>query len=176
MTPRHALLALLLAGTLAAAFWPRDEADTLVEAVTRPNRQAVSAPPSSADTEARSATEATPSAPPKADGPAGEMRFATVGAVNLFPHQSFRPPPKPAKPAPMPPPPIPMAPPVPFGYVGAWTENGQETVFLSRGEQVISTHRGATLPGGWRLDTASPETLTFTYLSLNQQRTLRIAP
>lgn len=179
MSSRHALLALLLAGTMAAAFWPRDEADTLVEAVTRPARQAVPGTPPGASTEARPVNEAMPSAPSEAAGPASEMRFATADAVNLFPRQSFRPPPKPAKPAPVlppPPPPPPMAPPVPFGYVGAWTENGQETVFLSRGEQVIGTHRGATLPGGWRLDTVSPEGLTFTYVSLNQQRTLRIGP
>ena len=169
MQPRHAALALLLAGTLAAAFWPGED-DSLegdvVEAVARPQRPLP--PPDLGPASPPSDASALPDAQPRA-------RFAMAGAANLFPAQSFRPPPKPVAPAPVLPPP-PMAPPIPFTFVGAWHEEGQETVFLERGGQLITTHAGETLPGGWRLDTVAPEGLTFTYVSLNQQRTLRIGP
>ncbi|MEW5769460.1 MAG: hypothetical protein AB1831_03760 [Pseudomonadota bacterium] len=163
MTPRHAILALLLAGTLAAAFWPQpeeEEGSGVVVAVKRAARA--------------SAPAAVPAAP---QATAEAARFPAGDAANLFPAQDFRPPPPPpSKPVPPPPPPPPMAPPVPFGFIGAWNENGAATVFLSSGDQVVSARAGALLPGGWRLDTVGADALTFTYVSLNQQRTLRIAP
>lgn len=179
MQPRHVALALLLAGTLAAAFWPREEGGDgdVVEAMVRPQApsRAQHQPPALPE----NATLAQPgvqAAGEAAGDTGGTLRFAMGDMANLFPAQSFRPPPKPVPPAPVLPPPPPMAPPVPFTFVGAWTENGRETVFLERGSQLITAHAGETLPGGWRLDTVSPEGLTFTYVSLNQQRTLRTGP
>lgn len=170
MQPRHVVLALLLAGTLAASFWPREESgnEDVVEAVVRPQvashaQQQFPAPLAQPDAQAGGNGD-------------GAIRFAMGEMANLFPAQSFRPPPKPAAPAPKLPPPPPMAPPLPFIFVGAWTEAGQETVFLERGGQLLTTHAGETLPGGWRLDKVGPEGLTFTYVSLNQQRTLRTGP
>lgn len=181
MQPRHAVLALLLAGTLAVSFWPGQEeggAD-VVEAVIRPQAPATSQarprPPAS-ENSARPGAPAGEVVDEAADGTGGALRFATGEAANLFPAQSFRPPPRPAPPAQVPPPPPPMAPPLPFTYVGVWTENGRETVFLERGGQLITTHAGEALPGGWRLDTVGPEGLAFTYVSLNQPRTLRTGP
>lgn len=181
MKPRHVVLALLLAGVLAASFWPQDEdgVDDVVEVVARPQGQhQVSAlPPVSTQPHAQPHTQPdTQPVDAVANNVAGDLRFAMAEAANLFPPQSFRPPPKPVAPAPVLPPPPPMAPPVPFTFVGAWHEDGKETVFLERGSQLITTHAGETLPGGWRLDTVSPAGLTFTYVSLNQQRTLRIGP
>lgn len=168
MKPRHTLLAVLLAGALAAAFWPVDEADRegtdVVEAVARPARPA-----------AEAAAPAVANQAPVA-GAGAQPRFAEAKGRNLFPAQSFRPPPKPVAPPPVLPPPPPMAPPVPFTFVGKWSEDGREAVFLERGSQLVTAHAGDTLPGGWRLDAVGPEGLTFTYVSLNQQRTLRIAP
>lgn len=179
MQPRHIVLALLLAGTLAASFWPREEGgnEDVVEAVVRPQPQSSS--PSHARQQPPAPLTPVSLAQPDvqvAGNEGGAPRFAMGEMVDLFPAQSFRPPPKPVRPAPVLPPPPPMAPPVPFTFVGAWTENGRETVFLERGSQLITTHAGETLPGGWRLDAVSPEGLTFTYVSLNQQRTLRTGP
>lgn len=171
MTPRHAFLALALAGTLAAVFWPMEEPNDVVEAMARP---AQGPTPTRQAPVPGAAAVATPREAVRLGTP---LRFAVADdAVNLFPAQNFRPPPKPAAPVTPPPPPPPMAPPLPFRYVGSWHENGRETVFLEQGEQVITTQAGATLPGGWRLDEVGPEGLTFTYVTLNQQKTLRIAP
>lgn len=169
MSPRHGFLALLLAATLVAAFWPAEEADheagAVVEAVAKPRRATVA--------------EDSPPAPALAAAAgirADPGRLVRDGGADLFPPQSFRPPPRPQPPPPELPPPPPMAPPVPFTFVGVWTEEGRETVFLDRGNQLLSARPGDTLPGGWRLDAVGAESLTLTYVSLNQQRTLRIAP
>lgn len=177
MQPRHVVLALLLAGTLAAAFWPREEGGDadVVEAVVRPQVPSHAQQPALTENAAPAQPDVQ-AASAAAGDTSGTLRFAAGEMASLFPAQSFRPTPKPVPPAPVLPPPPPMAPPVPFTFVGAWTENGRETVFLERGSQLITTHAGETLPGGWRLDTVSPEGLTFTYVSLNQQRTLRIGP
>ena len=166
MIRRHAILALLLAATLAAAIWPWDDDEALDGTVVQPikhHRDGTSPYPG------QSTEQTVPATSPV-------ERFDTTYSGNLFPAQSFRPPPKPEPPPPVLPPPPPMAPPLPFTFVGAWTENGRETVFLERGSQLLTVHVGEDLPGGWRLDALSPEAATFTYVSLNQQRTLRIAP
>lgn len=175
MTPRHMLLGVALVATLAAAFWPRQEGDEegnddleVVEPVARRTPALPSVSPPAAQAEATPGTPAGTAAP--------VQRFTAEDLINLFPAQSFRPPPKPVPPPVIPPPPPPMAPPVPFTFVGAWTEGGRETIFLERGSQPVSAHVGDTLAGGWRLDAFTPEGLTFTYVSLNQQRTLRIGP
>jgi len=107
--------------------------------------------------------------------PSPAPRFTASAGPNLFPVQSFRPPPRIQAAARVVAPP-PMAPDLPFAYMGAWSEQGRETVFLSQGDAVLNVHVGDDLPGGWRLDSVDPESLTFTYVSLNQQRNLRIAP
>lgn len=193
MKPRHMLLAALLAAALAASFWPGDGEDPEAEVVGALDRRARLAgrgcPEGGVDCDANVA----PSPQPSPDGrgrsvsplPSGEGqgegggrhdRFTPAPAANLFPAQSFRPPPKPVAPALVPPSPPPTAPPLPFTFVGAWTEDGRQTVFLERGGQLITAHGVEILPGGWRLDAVGPEGLTFTYVSLNQQRTLRIGP
>ena len=204
--PRHVVLAVLLAATLVAAFWPQNESDdTVIEAVKdRPARQSASpaeptaalrsasfgSAPSGSATSSNATSITAQTEPEKSETIITEStteslsasinsnspapRFALHSGRDLFPAQTFKPPPP--KPAPPPPPPPPTAPPVPFVFIGAWTEDGRETLFLGQGERTLSVHRGDVLPGGWRLDEIKPDALTLTYLSLNQQRTLRIAP
>jgi hypothetical protein len=158
---RHLILGVALLVTAGFAFLPGSEEETEVVApVARGERAAH--PPS-------------PPAPALPAAQAGRPAFAPEAGADLFPAQSFRPPPARVR-VETPPPPPPMAPPLPFAYVGAWTEAGVETVFLAQGERVLSVRAGAALPGGWRLDAVAPDSLQFTYESLNQQRTLRIAP
>jgi hypothetical protein len=156
--PRHLLLAAaLLAVALLSWRTTDEEGEAIVEAVRPAARPA-----------------RTASTPPAA-GPSGQRpAFQADTGADLFPAQSFRPPPPPPQ-KPLPPPP-PMAPPLPFQFVGQWTENGQDTVFLGQGDKVLAVRQGARLEGGWRLDELKPGSLLFTYEPLNQQQTLRTAP
>jgi hypothetical protein len=162
MNPRHLILGIALAGALALAFLPRPDPD---EDIVAPARRSTKLTTSHERHEA-----------PVAQVFPGRPVFKTGAEANLFPSQSFRPPPPPPpKAVPLPPPP-PMAPPLPFGFLGAWTENNEETVFLSLGDSVLLVRPGMKLAGGWRLDQSLNGALLFTYEPLNQQRTLRIAP
>lgn len=163
MKPRHLVLGALLVAASAAAFWPSAEAPVEeVKPVARAAR--------TSGTTAVAHVAATPDSPTRIHPP-----LAAEPAADLFPSQSFRPPPPPMEEQAEPPPP-PMAPPLPFGYLGAWTENGRRTVFLAQGGQTLCAEKGERLPGGWRIDDATPESVLFTYEPLNQQKTLRIAP
>jgi hypothetical protein len=179
-SPRQWALAGLLLATLAAAFWPMDEAalgeaDEVVAVVDVAERRGQGR----ADCPEGGCNGDVAPSPRSSPGGRGreEARFAAALTGDLFPAQSFRPPPPPPPPPqPALPPPPPMAPPLPFTFVGAWQEAGKEAVFLERGPLLLTVRVGETLPGGWRLDRFEPDGLTFTYVSLNQQRTLRIAP
>ncbi len=164
MKPRQLILGGLLAAVLVASFWPHGDDTT---GVVEPVRKSARAHQPAAQPAQTTARAQSPSR-------TGRHSFASLAEANLFPAQSFRPPPPP--PPPPAPPPPPMAPPVPFSFVGIWTEAGKESVFLGQGERTLRAQKGDELAGGWRLDQLSPDALVFTYLPLNQQRTLRIAP
>ena len=96
--------------------------------------------------------------------------------TNLFPEQTWYvpPPPPPPRPyVPPPPPPPPQAPMLPFSYMGSWQEAGQTTYYLTRGNIPVSVRQNQVLDGVWRLEPVHGNTLTFTYLPLNQTRSLR---
>jgi hypothetical protein len=100
-------------------------------------------------------------------------RLALANA-NLFPKQTwFIPPPPPTPPPPPPPPPPPQAPPLPFSYMGRWQESGETTYYLARGAMPVSVRAGQVLDGTWRLEPVTGSMLNFTYLPLNQTRSLR---
>jgi hypothetical protein len=155
MNPRRIGLAVALAATLAAAFWPRPpEAPEVVGALAMQRPMLLK----------------LPVAPlPSSDIGLGKM------AANLFPSQTWRAPPPPAPKYVPPPPPPPSAPPLPFRYVGRWKEGGQEFVFLSQSGNLVKGRVGDNL-FGWRLDGIAENSLTFTWIALNQQQILRIAP
>lgn len=103
-----------------------------------------------------------------------EIRLALARA-DLFPEQTWHvPPPPPPAPPPPPPPPPPMAPPLPFIYMGRWQEAGETTYYLSRGVTPVSVRAGQVLDGVWQLEPVAGGLLNFTYLPLNQTRSLRI--
>jgi hypothetical protein len=98
----------------------------------------------------------------------------TLARANLFPSQTwYVPPPPPPPPPPAPPPPPPQAPPLPFSYMGRWQEAGQTTYYLMRGTTPVSVRVGHVLEGVWQLEPVSGRLLNFTYLPLNQMRSLR---
>jgi hypothetical protein len=168
MKPRPLLLALALAATLAAAFWPAAEEEAeVVGAVENPRR-----PPTKPGA-------STPS-------PAGTVEVPhTKGALgpsraDLFPAQTWQalapptPEPEPES-APPPLPPPPQAPPLPFQYLGRWQEGGKDVYFLEQGTRLVEARVGDSL-SGWHFDQATETTLTFTWTALNQRQTLRITP
>jgi len=104
-----------------------------------------------------------------------EPRLA-LSNTNLFPSQTwYIPPPPPPPPPPQAyvPPPPPQAPPLPFTYMGRWQEAGETTYYLARGTLPVSVRPGQVIEGVWKLETASNGILNFTYLPLNQTRSLR---
>jgi len=142
--PRHGLLAVALLITLVAAFLPQDEGledEGVVEVAERPGPTSQAQQPASPVSYAqdgRSDFSPTSRAQDRStaqnySGPVNrDLRVAPKPLADLFPAQSFRPPPPPPPPArPAPPPPPPTAPALPFKFVGAWQEDGRDTVFAA---------------------------------------------
>jgi len=70
--------------------------------------------------------------------------------------------------------PPPQAPALPFTYMGSWQEGPTITYYLTRGTMPVSVRTGQVLDGAWRLETVAGRNLSFTYLPLNQTRSLRM--
>ena len=66
------------------------------------------------------------------------------------------------------------APPLPFRYLGKAIEDGQLSVFLARGDDSYSVHAKQKLDEQYRVDKVTGNSVTFTYLPLNQKQTLDI--
>lgn len=167
MKPRHLLLALALAATLAAVWQSRKEGavdDDSVVAATPRHVAPVTAHVTAAITPAdKTAASAEPAA-----------RFAASGP-DLFPPQSWKPPPAPAPVVVVPPPPPPQAPPLPFKYIGRWDAGDGESIFLAEGDRVVSVRVGQNL-AQWHLDSINAGGMMFTFIPLQQQRQLRFGP
>lgn len=73
-----------------------------------------------------------------------------------------------------PPPPQPT-PKVPFRYLGSLIVEGQASVFLGNGNDTLNARTGTVLPGGWRLESAAPDRLEFTFLPTDTRQSLNIA-
>ncbi len=165
MNLRLVLLLAALAVTLGAVWWvERRGAEMADEALIEPVTRRAAEPDPVVSTSAP--------APVVQSAGQGTVRFEALGP-DLFPPHSWQPPPPPP-PEPSPPPP-PTAPPLPFQYLGRWEEAGEAVYFLAQGLQTLSLRQGDTV-GPWRLDQAGPGRLDFTYVPLNEQRSLRINP
>lgn len=91
----------------------------------------------------------------------------------LFAAHSWYVAPPPPPPAPPPPPVVPTAPPFPYTFVGAYTSQGEGTVyFLAQGDRVIDAHVGDRLDGVYQFESATTGQLTFNYLPLNIRQLL----
>lgn len=169
MSPRTRRVLLLLALPLAAfAAWEANEADKRESGKAR--LPAAAAPAGRANAEQQPAL-------PRID--LGRLeKLARRHASEQPPADPFaahglvRAPKQVAEAAPPPPPSPPQAPPLPFRYIGRQDADGVQVIFLEQQEQVHIVRIGEQVAGGWRLDGASDEALTFTYLPLGQQRRL----
>ena len=64
------------------------------------------------------------------------------------------------------------APPLPFAYLGKWTQDGHTTVFLSRDQSSYAAHVGENLDSDYRVDAIEENRIVLTYLPLGTQRVL----
>lgn len=156
---RRALLFLALAGVVGWSLW-------LASGETKHAEVDVAEPA----TRARSPAPAETAASAQQPDPASRL---ALSRSNLFPEQSWYVPPPPPPPQPYVAPPPPQAPALPFSYMGRWQEAGQTTYYLARGTLPVSVHAGQVLDGVWRLEPVTGGQLNFTYLPLDQTRSLR---
>jgi hypothetical protein len=163
MNTRQKWLAAALLATLAAVFWPeqQESGDNVVEAIKRPQGQSMPL------------TRASGSGQVDGNRVDTGTRLTEMQA-DLFPHQTWVPPPAKSHAASPPPPPRP--PPLPFSYLGRWKDGGRETVFLAQGDQPLPIKVGQVVFGSWRVDEISRVEVVFTYLPLNMQSRLGITP
>ena len=165
---RRSILFTALAGVAAWSVWlavnePATEAETgLVEVAKPVARTNHSSPAVIGTAPAMAHTKRQEVAP----------RLA-LARSNLFPEQTWFVPPPPPPPTPNVPPPPPQAPALPFSYMGRWQEAGETTYYLTRGKTPVSVRAGQVLDGVWRLEPVASGNLNFTYLPLNQTRSLR---
>jgi len=165
---RRSLLFIALAGVAGWSVWlainePASEADSGLVEVAEPAAR-IRSPASNVVGAARTrapahSQDATP-------------RLA-LSRANLFPEQTWFVAPPPPPPLAYVPPPPPQVPALPFGYMGRWQEAGQTTYYLARGTLPVSVRAGQVLDGVWRLEPVTGSLLNFTYLPLNQTRSLR---
>jgi hypothetical protein len=186
--PRHAILALALAGAaLLAVFGDRSPEGSIAEPVERPAAQAALV---------RTAVPTPVPVVPAAkagDAPAGQQILALVprdvligdgeaafgqgqNGAGPFAHQDWTPPPPPPPPPqPAPPPPPPTAPPLPFKFIGKLVGDGVWEVYLARGDRTyVVRDKGFVIDGTYRVESIAPPVLTLTYLPLNQVQQLNI--
>lgn len=106
-----------------------------------------------------------------ADKVAGKAADAAsaVTTANLFPSQTWQPPPPPpSRPKP------PEAPPLPYTYLGQLAEEGGITLFLGRQQRALVVRAGDILDGSYRIDAVTPQRALITYLPLDIQQSLNL--
>ena len=70
----------------------------------------------------------------------------------------------------------PPAPPLPFTYLGKWTERDRVAVVLSKEGRSYVAHANDILDGAYRVDRIEPTRVTMTFLPLGAQQTLEFGP
>jgi hypothetical protein len=175
---RWAVLAGLLAATLAAAAWVRNSADDadsgIISAVPveKAREPAVSSPQS----DRTPALPATPSQPAQVHLEKLSARSAGTQVGDPFalpmappvkhPHHVAK-----ARP---PAPPRPIAPPVPFTYMGKLRSGDDIAVFLTQGDRNLVLHEGDTVDSVYRVEHIADNAITLLYLPLDERQTIPI--
>lgn len=81
-----------------------------------------------------------------------------------------------APPPPPPPPPPPQAPPLPFTYLGKWTEQGQTTIFLGRGERHVAVRGPGKLDDTYSVESIDERQIVLNYIPLGIRQSLPLVP
>lgn len=69
--------------------------------------------------------------------------------------------------------PNPVAPPLPFVYVGKMIDEGKLSIFVARGDDSFTLHKGQKIDD-YRVDKVTESSVVFTYLPLKQKQELNI--
>lgn len=75
---------------------------------------------------------------------------------------------KPADPAP------PSAPPLPFVYIGRYSEAGRQIAMLMRGDQLLLLQQGETVDNMYRVEKIATDRIELAYLPLGTRQSVRI--
>ena len=81
------------------------------------------------------------------------------------------PPPPPPPPPPQPPPP-PVAPPLPFAYLGQYSDGSATVILLTQGERILTVAIGALIDRNYQVLSMKGGRLTFLYLPLQIEQSL----
>jgi len=73
------------------------------------------------------------------------------------------------------PPPRPQAPPMPFTYLGKWTENGQTVVYLTRQRLNYVARVGEKIDDSYAVESIDDDRIVLNYLPLRTQQILSFA-
>jgi len=68
----------------------------------------------------------------------------------------------------------PQAPPLPFKFMGKYTQNGIVTIFLQFKDQNLVVNVGDTIAENYKVESLNNGVLALNYLPLNQQQTLDV--
>ncbi|MYM41180.1 hypothetical protein [Duganella qianjiadongensis] len=68
----------------------------------------------------------------------------------------------------------PVAPPLPFKYVGRFSDDSGGVIYLSIGEQTLLAHAGDTLSGGYKILTADASRIEFEHIPTQTKQTLML--
>ena len=67
----------------------------------------------------------------------------------------------------------PAAPPLPFQYIGKWTQGGKTETLVTRDDELVSIDPAEKL-GDYRVDQIGDSSISFTYLPLKMKQTLEL--
>ncbi|GGC87189.1 hypothetical protein [Undibacterium terreum] len=158
---RWAFLMGALSLTIAAIYFPVDADEGVSEAADRKAKIATkSAPtPQIADSSASTTTETEidPFAPRGWQAPPILVQQQVVATVQVS-----------APPGPVGPPPL------PFRFMGRMNDDGQQVVYLSRGDQAIIARNGDTLEGTYKVLGIEQQRIQFEYLPTGEKQELAL--
>jgi hypothetical protein len=171
-----------VASYYVATHWLRpapEDAEPLVEAVTRERPAPASSPAMPASGSAADAARAATERDHTLAMPA-RTRVVPDSKGDAFAVLSWLPPPPPVRvvpPPPPPPPPAPVAPPLPYTFVGLIEKGaGKPQAFIAKGDALLVVSSGDLLDGNtYRVDSLSAQQIVITYLPLNTPQTLSIS-
>ena len=161
---RWAILGTALALTLAAIKWAGSNQDLEVKPAQSPHASAAAGPSHEAQAVPRLELEKLRRPHQEAPGadPFSQRNWDVAARAEA------------RRNAPPLPPPPPRAPPLPFKYLGKAVEQGNVTVFLSRGDNTYIARVGDTLDGKYRVERVDERMVVFRYLPLGQRQQLAL--
>lgn len=73
-------------------------------------------------------------------------------------------------------PPVPTAPPLPFQYMGSMNEEGRQTIYLGHGDQALVAHAGEVIAQTYKVIEINGREIQFEHLPTGQRQLLGLPP